>query len=49
MEVMGSKDNVITVMVPLGAVHGYKNIYDEDGVLLNYPNKLYQGWVGRSG
>jgi len=45
MEVIGGEDNPIRVIVPPGVVHGYKNISKgADGMVLNYPNKLYRGW-----
>ena len=45
LEVIGGKDNPIRVVVPPGVVHGYKNISKEvDGMVLNYPDKLYRGW-----
>jgi len=45
MEIIGGKDNPIRVVVPPGVVHGYKNISPEvDGMVLNYPDKLYRGW-----
>jgi len=45
MEVIGGEDNPIRVIVPPGVVHGYKNISKEvDGMVLNYPDKLYRGW-----
>jgi len=45
MEIVGGKDNPIRVIVPPGVVHGYKNISkEEDGMVLNYPDKLYRGW-----
>jgi len=45
MEVIGGEDNPIRVIVPPGVVHGYKNISEEiDGMVLNYPDKLYRGW-----
>jgi len=45
MEIVGGKDNPIRVIVPPGVVHGYKNISPEvDGMVLNYPDKLYRGW-----
>ncbi|MBA7589809.1 hypothetical protein ES708_31901 [subsurface metagenome] len=45
MEIIGGEDNPIRVIVPPGVVHGYKNISEEkDGVVLNYPDKLYRGW-----
>jgi dTDP-4-dehydrorhamnose 3,5-epimerase len=45
MKVIGGEDNPIRVIVPPGVVHGYKNISIEvDGMVLNYPDKLYRGW-----
>ena len=45
MEIVGEEDNIIRVIVPPGVVHGYKNISKGvDGMVLNYPDKLYQGW-----
>ena len=45
LEVIGGKDNPIRVVVPPGVVHGYKNISKGvDGMVLNYPDKLYRGW-----
>lgn len=45
MEIDGSKDNPISVVVPPGVVHGYKNISENEmGMVINYPDKLYQGW-----
>jgi len=45
LEVIGGKDNPIRVIVPPGVVHGYKNISEGvDGMVLNYPDKLYRGW-----
>jgi len=45
MEIEGGKDNPIKVLVPSGVVHGYRNISEEEeGMVLNYPNKLYRGW-----
>lgn len=45
LEVIGGKDNPIRVIVPPGVVHGYKNISQEaNGMVLNYPDKLYRGW-----
>ena len=39
-------DNPLTVIIPPGVVHGYKNISDcERGMVLNYPNRLYMGWA----
>jgi len=45
MEIIGGEDNPIRVIVPPGVVHGYKNISPKvDGMVLNYPDKLYRGW-----
>ena len=45
MEIIVGEDNLIRVIVPPGVVHGYKNISQEvDGMVLNYPDKLYRGW-----
>jgi len=45
MEVIGGEDNPISIIVPPGVVHGYKNISPKaDGMVLNYPDKLYRGW-----
>jgi len=44
MEITGGEKNMITIIVPPGVVHGYKNISDIDGMVLNYPDKLYKGW-----
>jgi dTDP-4-dehydrorhamnose 3,5-epimerase len=39
------QDNPLTVIVPPGVVHGYKNISrTTPGMVLNYPDKLYAGW-----
>jgi dTDP-4-dehydrorhamnose 3,5-epimerase len=44
MEVIGGENNLIIVIVPPGVVHGYANTSDTDGMVLNYPDKLYKGW-----
>jgi dTDP-4-dehydrorhamnose 3,5-epimerase len=44
MEVIGGDNNLITVIVPPGVVHGYKNISKDYGMVLNFPDKLYKGW-----
>ena len=38
------KDNPVFVTVPPGVVHAYKNVGEEDGMVLNFPDKLYAGW-----
>ncbi len=53
MEIVGgrenqnNRDNLISIIVPPGVVHGYKNISNEDGMVLNFPDKLYRGWGKR--
>ena len=45
MEFYGGMDNPITVIIPPGVVHGYKNISKiERGMVINYPDKLFMGW-----
>jgi len=45
MEIIGGENNPIRAIVPPRVVHGYKNISEEvDGMVLNYPDKLYRGW-----
>ena len=36
-------DNPMAVIVPKGVVHGYKNIGEVDGMVVNCPNRLYMG------
>jgi len=38
------KENPKSVIIPPGIVHAYKNIGSEDGLVLNFPNRLYAGW-----
>ena len=44
IEITGGKDNPILVIIPPGIVHSYKNISEELGMVINYPDKLYKGW-----
>jgi dTDP-4-dehydrorhamnose 3,5-epimerase len=37
------QDNPTAVVVPKGVVHGYKNIGEIDGMVINCPNRLYMG------
>ncbi len=43
MELEGGEDNLISVIVPPGVVHGYKCISDIPAWSINLPNKLYKG------
>lgn len=37
------KDEPMAIVVPKGVVHGYKNIGNIDGMVINCPNRLYMG------
>ena len=37
------KENPVSVIVPPGVVHGYKNIGESDAYVLNFPDQLYAG------
>lgn len=43
MEIEGGEDNLISVIVPPGVVHGYKCISKKPAWCINLPNKLYKG------
>lgn len=43
MSMQAGVDNPAAVVVPKGVVHGYKNIGDVDGMVINCPNRLYMG------
>lgn len=48
MVLLGGTDDPMSVIVPPGVVHAYRNISQtEPGTVLNYPDTLYAGW-GRS-
>ena len=36
-------DNPAAVLIPAGVVHGYQNVGDVDGIVINCPNRLYAG------
>lgn len=40
--IVGASD-AKAIVVPKGVVHGYKNIGDIDGMVINCPNRLYMG------
>jgi dTDP-4-dehydrorhamnose 3,5-epimerase len=40
-------DEPMSVLVPAGVVHAYRNVGDTDGLVFNAPNRLYRG-RGRS-
>jgi len=37
------QDNPASVLVPAGVVHGYQNVGDVEGIVINCPNRLYRG------
>lgn len=44
MTVIAGQSNPCTVVVPEGVVHGYQNVGKEEGLVINFPNRLYKGW-----
>jgi dTDP-4-dehydrorhamnose 3,5-epimerase len=45
---IAGNERPMCVIVPPGVVHGYKNIADVPGLVVNCPNRLFAGW-NRSG
>ena len=43
MDIEAGEESPKAVVIPCGIVHGYKNIGDVDGMVLNCPNRLYMG------
>jgi len=43
MTLLIGEDDPRAVVVPKGVVHGYKNVGEVDGMVINCPNKLYMG------
>jgi dTDP-4-dehydrorhamnose 3,5-epimerase len=43
MTLFVGEDNPLSVLVPPGVVHGYRNIGSKPGVVINCPNRLYLG------
>ena len=37
------QDNPASVLVPAGVVHGYRNVGNVEGIVINCPNRLYRG------
>jgi len=37
------RSNMQTVIIPPGVVHAYKNVGDDPGIVVNFPNRLYAG------
>ena len=36
-------DNPASILIPAGVVHGYQNIGEVEGIVINCPNRLYRG------
>jgi len=43
MTIIGGEENPISMIVPKGVIHAYKNIGSIDGIVFNAPNRLYAG------
>ena len=43
MTLFVGEDNPRAVLVPAGVVHGYQNVGDLEGIVINCPNRLYRG------
>jgi dTDP-4-dehydrorhamnose 3,5-epimerase len=43
IEFLSEKDKLTIVTIPPGVVHAYMNVGETEGMVLNYPNKLYAG------
>ncbi len=43
MTMVVGEDNPAAVLIPAGVVHGYRNVGDVDGIVINCPNRLYAG------
>jgi dTDP-4-dehydrorhamnose 3,5-epimerase len=41
--VFGGQDGGLSVLVPPGVVHAYKNVSDHASVVQNFPNQLFMG------
>jgi dTDP-4-dehydrorhamnose 3,5-epimerase len=43
MTLIAGQSEPKAVIIPRGIVHGYQNIGDVDGIVINLPNRLYMG------
>jgi len=43
MTLDAGEDDPRYVIVPKGVVHAYRNVGERDGVVVNFPNRLYKG------
>jgi dTDP-4-dehydrorhamnose 3,5-epimerase len=46
VEMDGGRPEVL--VIPPGVVHAYTNVGESEGLVMNFPNRLYGGW-GRGG
>lgn len=37
------ESNPVSVVVPPGVIHAYRNVSDKPGIVFNFPNRLYGG------
>ena len=44
MTLIVGTEHPVSVLVPPGVVHGYKNVGFRDGLVLNLPDQLYKGF-----
>ena len=44
IKITAGEDHSCKIAVPPGVVHAYKNVGDKDGIVYNFPNKLYAGY-----
>ena len=44
MVLLAGKETPLCVVVPPKVIHAYKNIGDKNGIVINFPNRLYAGW-----
>jgi len=42
-QILAGADGPMTVLVPPGVVHAYRNVSSENGLVFNIPNRLYAG------
>lgn len=43
MTVFGGADNPVSVLIPKGVVHAYRNVGSVPGTVINCPNRLFMG------
>lgn len=43
MTIVAGQDDPQAVIVPKGVIHAYQNVGEEDGIVINCPNRLYKG------